>query len=235
MSITYPDWSPGADEGPEEQPVRSGMAAHLLARQLAGPPRHRWKFVAVSLAGHGAVVYALVTLSFAVPKQAEMQTISVSIAAAEVSQAEPPPLPKLEPVPQVVLPNLPQINTAALPSPTAIQAAPPPAQTPTDTQGSQESPVAPPRFDAGYLNNPAPVYPNMSRRLREAGIVQLRVRVSAAGEPLDIQLFKSSGYGRLDDSARNAVQKWKFQPANRNGVAVEAWVIVPIEFSLTKS
>ena len=235
MSIAYPDWSPRADEGPEEQPVRSGMAAHLLARQLADPPRHRWKSVALSLAGHGAVVYALLYLSLAVPKQAEVQSITVSIAAAEVSQTEPPPMPKLEPVPQVVLPNLPQINTAALPSPTAIRAAPPPAQTPTDTQGSQESPVAPPRFDAGYLNNPAPVYPNMSRRLREAGIVQLRVRVSAAGEPLDIQLFKSSGYGRLDDSARNAVQKWKFQAANRNGVAVEAWVIVPIEFSLTKS
>jgi len=234
MSIAYPDWSPEA-EGPAKQPVRGGMAAHIFARQLADPPRHRWKSVAVSLAGHGAVVYALLYLSFAVPKQAEMQTITVSIAAAEVSQAEPPPMPKLEPVPQVVLPNLPQINTAALPSPTAIRAAPPPAQMPTDTQGSQETPVTPPRFDAGYLNNPAPVYPNMSRRLREAGVVQLRVRVSAAGEPLDIQLFKSSGHVRLDDSARTAVQKWKFQPANRNGSPVEAWVIVPIEFSLTRS
>ena len=118
MSIAYPDWSPGADEGPEEQPVRSGMAAHLLARQLADPPRHRCKSVALSLAGHGAVVYALLYLSLAVPKQAEVQSITVSIAAADVSQAEPPPMPKLEPVPQVVLPNLPQINTAALPSPT---------------------------------------------------------------------------------------------------------------------
>ena len=106
---------------------------------------------------------------------------------------------------------------------------------PADSKGSEEAAVTAPRCDADYLNNPAPVYPNMSRRLREVGVVQLRVRVNAAGEPLDIQLFKSSGYARLDDSARAAVQKWKFQPARRNGSAVEAWVIVPVEFSLTRS
>jgi len=234
MSIAYPDWSPGADEGPEEQPARTGMGAHLFALQ-AEPPRHRWKSVAMSLAGHGAVLYAVLYLSFAAPKQVALETITVSIAAAEVSRPEPPPMPKLVSLPQVVQPNLPQIDTAAPPSPTAIRAAPPPAQMPADSKGSEEAAVTAPRFDADYLNNPAPVYPNMSRRLREVGVVQLRVRVNAAGEPLDIQLFKSSGYARLDDSARAAVQKWKFQPARRNGSAVEAWVIVPVEFSLTRS
>jgi TonB family protein len=45
----------------------------------------------------------------------------------------------------------------------------------------------------------------MSRRLREVGVTQLRVRVSASGEPLEIQLATSSGYSRLDDAARSAV------------------------------
>jgi protein TonB len=234
MSITYSDWSSGPDESLAEQPARTGMAAHLYARQ-AEPVRHRWKSVAMSLAGHAALLYAVLYLSFVVPKKAELETITVSISAAKVSQPEPPPMPKLEPVPQVVQPNMPLIDTAALPSPNAIRAAPPPAQMPADTKGAEEAPVTPPRFDADYLSNPAPVYPNMSRRLREIGVVQLRVRVNAAGEPLDIQLFKSSGYTRLDDSARAAVQKWKFQPAKRNGGSVEAWVIVPVEFSLTRS
>jgi protein TonB len=193
MSITYPDWSPGADETPEEQPALRGMAAHLYPRQAAEPARHRWTSVAISLAGHGAVLYALLYLSFVVPQKVQMETITVSIAAVKVSKPEPPPMPKLEPVPQVAQPNLPQIETAALPSPNAIRAAPPPAQTPTDTKGAEAAPVTPPRFDADYLNNPAPVYPNMSRRLREIGVVQLRVRVNAMGEPLDIQLFKTSG------------------------------------------
>jgi len=111
----------------------------------------------------------------------------------------------------------------------------PPSPPTKDTPDTQDAPISPPRFDAGYLNNPAPAYPNMSRRLREVGVVQLRVRVSASGEPLEIQLAKSSGYARLDDSARAAVQKWKFQPAMRNGNALEAWVIVPVDFSLTRS
>ncbi len=234
MSIAYPDWSPEAEESSAQPPARSGMAAHLHARHQV-PPRHRGKSLAVSLIWHGALVYALVYLSFAVPKETELETITVSIAAAEVSQPEPPPMPKLEPVPQVAQPNLPIIDTAAAPSPTAIRAAPPPPQVATTDQGAEAAPVTPPRFDAGYLNNPAPVYPNMSRRLREVGVVQLRVRVSAAGEPQDVQLFKSSGYERLDASARAAVQKWKFQPAKQNGNSVEAWVIVPIEFSLDKS
>lgn len=234
MSIAYPDWSPEAEERPVQQPARSGMAAHLHARQLA-PVRHRWTSMAVSLLWHGALIYALIYFSFVVPKQTELQAISVSIAAAEVSQPEPPPMPKLEPVPQLAQPNLPVIDTAAAPSPSAIRAAPPPTQAPTDTQGAEAAPITPPRFDAGYLNNPAPVYPNMSRRLREVGVVQLRVHVSTAGEPMEIQLFKTSGFERLDASALAAVQKWKFAPAKQNGNSVEAWVIVPIEFSLDKN
>lgn len=220
MSMTYPDWSSGV---------------HLMER--AAPPRHRWKSMAVSIVGHGALFYALLYVSLSVPKKAEMQSITVSIAATQESRAEPPPVPEMEVVPQVVQPSLPQIDTAAPPSPNSISAAPPPPQPPSQTQGSTADavPISPPRFDAAYLNNPLPVYPNLSRRLREVGVVQLRVRVNAAGEPLEIQLFKSSGFTRLDDSALAAVKKWKFQPARQNGNAVEAWVIVPLDFSLDKA
>jgi protein TonB len=218
MTIAYPDWS---------------SEVHFLER--VPRPRHRWKSMAVSVIGHGALLYALLYVSLSVPKQAEMQSITVSIAAAQASKSEPPPAPKLEATPLVVQPSLPQIDTVALPSSNSISAAPPPPQTPAETTGADEAPVAPPRYDAAYLNNPLPIYPNLSRRLRETGVVQLRVRVSAAGEPMEIQLFKSSGFARLDDSARAAVQKWKFQPALRNGNALEAWVIVPLDFSLDKA
>ncbi len=233
MSIAYPDWSSGPDKEAEEQPARTGMAAHLFARGFK-PVRHRWTSAAISLGAHGAILFAALYLTVVMPKKAEIQAITVSISAAPVSQPEPPPMLELQPVQQVVQPNLPQIDTAAPPSPNAIRAAPPPPQTLVDTKGAEEAPVVPPRFDADYLNNPAPVYPNLSRRLREIGVVQLRVRVNTAGEPLEIQMSKSSGYSRLDDAARAAVQKWKFQPAKRNGDLVEAWVIVPVEFSLTR-
>ena len=232
MSIAYSDW-PADPKPAQPKPARAGMAAFLDARRPAASPPDRWKSLAITAGVHAAVIYLAFFSSFVAPKQEEMKAITVSISATEVSKPEPPIVPKMERVPDVVQPLLPQIDTAAPPSPTAISAAPP---VPTkDTTDTQDAPVSPPRFDAGYLNNPAPAYPNMSRRLREVGVVQLRVRVSASGEPLEIQLAKSSGYARLDDSARAAVQKWKFQPAMRNGNALEAWVIVPVDFSLTRS
>lgn len=236
MNIAYSEWSSDPYWQPELQQARGDMAAFSGARRTAHATPDRWKSLAITIGVHAAVIYVAFFVTFVVPKKQELKAITVSINMMEVSKPEPPVVPKLERMPDVVQPKLPQIDTAAPPSPIAILAAPPappvPAKNATETQ---EAPVSPPRFDAGYLNNPAPVYPNMSRRLREVGVTQLRVRVSASGEPLEVQLAASSGYSRLDDAARAAVQKWKFAPAMRGGNPVEAWVIVPVEFSLTRS
>lgn len=85
---------------------------------------------------------------------------------------------------------------------------------------------------AVYLSNPKPPYPNLSRRLGEQGTVMLRVLVSVAGESARIELKSSSGFPRLDRAALNAVRSWRFSPATRGDRAVEAWVLVPIRFSL---
>ena len=90
----------------------------------------------------------------------------------------------------------------------------------------------PPRFDAAYLQNPAPEYPSLSRRLGEEGRALLRVLISPEGLPKDIQLQASSGYPRLDQAALQTVRKWRFVPAMRGSEALAAWVIVPIRFNL---
>lgn len=89
-----------------------------------------------------------------------------------------------------------------------------------------------PVFSAEYLNNPAPAYPRLSRRLGEQGKVLLRVRVTVEGRAAQILEAQSSGSARLDEAARQAVRQWRFVPAQRGGRAVEAWVIVPIVFTL---
>lgn len=85
---------------------------------------------------------------------------------------------------------------------------------------------------ANYLRNPKPLYPAASRRLKEQGTVLLRVFVTAAGQPTEVMLKESSGYERLDNAAKQAVTGWKFVPATRNDKPLDAWVIVPIKFSL---
>lgn len=96
----------------------------------------------------------------------------------------------------------------------------------------KEEPVEQPSFNADYLDNPSPGYPSLSRKLREEGRVLLRVHVNAGGQPAQVDLHQSSGFSRLDDRALETVKRWKFVPARRGGDPVEAWVIVPIQFSL---
>ena len=89
------------------------------------------------------------------------------------------------------------------------------------------------RFDADYLRNPKPIYPPLSRRHGEEGKVILRVRVSAEGAPMRIEIKQSSGYPRLDEAARSAVEQWRFVPARHNNDPVEASVLVPLQFTLS--
>jgi protein TonB len=109
------------------------------------------------------------------------------------------------------------------PAPAAVAAAAPPAPT---------APVIPPSYQADYLNNPAPPYPALSRRLGEEGRVVLRVFVDESGAPAQVQIRTSSGHERLDGTALETVHKWKFVPARRGSQAVGAWVLVPISFYL---
>jgi protein TonB len=92
--------------------------------------------------------------------------------------------------------------------------------------------AAPPVVESvEYVRAPAPVYPVESSRRRERGTVLLRVLVDALGRPAQIQLERSSGYSRLDEAARTAVQKALFQPYEVNGVAQPAQVLIPIVFT----
>jgi periplasmic protein TonB len=83
-----------------------------------------------------------------------------------------------------------------------------------------------------YLRNPPPQYPAESRKLREQGVVLLKVSVTAAGRAADVQLQRSSGYGRLDEAALKAVRRWEFKPARVGLTAVACAVEVPVRFGL---
>lgn len=97
---------------------------------------------------------------------------------------------------------------------------------------AKEERIEQPKFNADYLDNPAPDYPSLSRKLREEGKVLLRVHVSADGHPTQVNLHKSSGFSRLDERAADTVRQWKFVPARQGDQPVAAWVIVPIQFNL---
>ena len=203
-------------------------------------------------AGLGALVH------FGMSKIEMPQPMPVQVALISAPQAAPAPQPVAapEPPPQVQRPEpppplppkprpKPQPKPIAKPpaplteSPTALPQAveaaptpPAPAAPPRPTPAAAPAPITAARFDAAYLNNPAPAYPMLSRRMREEGQVMLRVLVSADGLPARIELRTSAGSERLDRAAQDAVARWRFVPARQGEHPVEAWVLVPIVFKL---
>lgn len=103
---------------------------------------------------------------------------------------------------------------------------------PTTAAAPVPAPIVPPSFNADYLDNPPPLYPALSRRIGEQGKVVLRVLVSARGSAEKIELRASSGSSRLDQAAQDSVKHWRFAPARQGEQAVDAWVLIPITFSL---
>ena len=109
---------------------------------------------------------------------------------------------------------------------------PEPAATVKTASAAAPAVITAARFDADYLQNPAPAYPALSRRLREEGKVMLRVFVETSGRPSQIEIKSSSGSPRLDQSAQEAVSRWKFIPARQGQDVIGAWVLVPIIYKL---
>jgi protein TonB len=84
-----------------------------------------------------------------------------------------------------------------------------------------------------YDRAPAPSYPRDALREGVQGTVLLQVLVDVDGRPLKVDVQRSSGDRRLDLAARRQVlANWRFRPAIRDGRAVQAIGIVPIDFHL---
>jgi len=88
--------------------------------------------------------------------------------------------------------------------------------------------VAYPRYQ---LNAP-PAYPGLARKRGQEGTVILQVLVSKDGRVDDLKIETSSGFRLLDRAAAITVEKWLFEPGQRDGKKVEMWVKVPVTFKL---
>jgi periplasmic protein TonB len=195
--------------------------------------------IAVAVAMHAAVVIAL--LSYAPARQTLADLAPIMVSLIQPQKVEPPQeLPKPKPVVKQPVKKEPKPQplltiTEPAPAPSAIvppPLAPPQPVEPIAAPPAPPAPVIPPQFNADYLNNPAPQYPAVSRRLGEEGRVILRVFVDDRGLPARVELRSSSGHQRLDQVALETVKQWKFVAARRGDQATSAWVLVPISFSL---
>ena len=174
------------------------------------------------------------------------QIVDVTFVAPP-EQAPPAPPKTVEvalKTPPVITPPLPQLpivieNTITVPPapPKPVEAAPAVPSAPSAPAAVAAPPAQPaaPRLVTGveYLRMPQPVYPSISRRLGETGIVTLRVLVSEKGVPEQATVQQSSGSTNLDEAGRQAALRSLFKPYMEDGKPVAVYVLVPINFKLS--
>jgi protein TonB len=160
---------------------------------------------------------------------------------------QPEPLKKPKPTPQpqkkaeakkaVTKPKPAKVTPAPLAEASAkAVSAPEPvadaAKTKTAAKAAEPEAATPPVASANKALNKAPLYPTLSRRLKEQGTVYLQVLVLKNGKVGQLKLKQSSGFARLDQSAINAVRGWTYQPALKLGQPVDFWFVQPVVFNL---
>ncbi len=193
---------------------------------------------------NGALVLALVvplsqqTLQAPVQRDEAIQIVQLQ----KIRRIDPP---RIEPVEITRKPPQPTSHSLRTPQPVAtveqqvVDSQPgdiaisAPSDIAIDTAPSLE-PVAPPAAaQLQALLSPPPPYPGEAMRAGLSGTVELEILVGADGRALDVRIARSSGHRVLDQAARRTVlTKWMFQPAMRDGHAVQAVGRVPIEFKL---
>lgn len=241
----------GREPFPAETPVRALRSAPpaLSTGGRYTPKQSRGAVLAVIVALHVVAIGLLASARY----HAEARDRQERITSFAIQ--EPPPPPPLEPSPsepaaqpvsapmvapaaaieiarsaevQAVRPEAVQPTLA----PVAVVGNAMPAPAPARPAPAAVAPVVPPDFSASQLRNPGPAYPFLSRRAREEGVVLLKVLVSTHGRAARLEIDKSSGFERLDEAALKTVAKWRFVPASQAGQPREAWVLVPVTFSL---
>ncbi|MFT7775949.1 TonB family protein [Roseateles sp.] len=218
--------------------------------ELSQPPRSR-RLVLVGVAAlHLLGLWGLSQMQDVRRAVARVAPVVVRLVApAEPPKPLPPPpmaMPELK-VPATTLIEPPLIAIAVAPAPSPVVAAlPPPPPVVVQAQVAPAPPVvqvAPPpapqikQIPASavrYLKEPRMTVPLMSKRLRESGVVHLRVVVDVRGQPREITLAKSSGYTRLDEQALLDMRSARFAPYMENGQPVEWEVIAPMSYEVDR-
>lgn len=179
----------------------------------------------------------------------ELLTRIIEIEPPKVAPPPPPPSPPPRPAPKTArLPPPPQPLAIRDPLPTpdaplGVIEPPPPAPVVAAPVAPAPAPPAPPAAprlvevtpgETQYLKPPRPVYPSLSKRNGEAGVVIVAVYYSASGLAKRADIFKSSGHERLDRAAREAVLASQVTPFRRAGTGenTEFLLKAPINFVL---
>lgn len=216
-----------------------------------GGQRHRLLSGAMAMALTGGV-FALLTAGLVIPRITEI------LDGPLVTHAVPPPPPADTPeaTPEAEQPRQPETQLTTVR--TALEI-PPLAQGPV--VAPFEGPTLPPiidpvpNFDRGPLTRPAdppahvpvltgaardprfadrfqPAYPPAMERAERAGVCRVSVTVTPSGRVSAVRQLSCDDPAFFRATERQALSQWRFRPATRDGVPVEAMLEQTVRFQL---
>lgn len=147
------------------------------------------------------------------------------------------PIKQNAPLPAPIIPDIP-LHTESVNSITVAQVAPELA--PPTTPAPVVATPAVAKVDTGpkvvsaveYIQAPQADYPAIARRLGEEGRVVMQVLVNDKGRAEKVEILKSSGFSRLDESAKLALLRALFKPYLEDGKPLPMLATASINFSL---
>jgi protein TonB len=87
-----------------------------------------------------------------------------------------------------------------------------------------------PTVKAMPMKMPAPNYPNELRAQGIEGIVVVVAVIDEKGSVVDVKIQKTA-HEQLSAVAEEAVRRWKFKPAQKDGMPIRCKFTVPLKFT----
>lgn len=94
-----------------------------------------------------------------------------------------------------------------------------------------KSPVRRQTTQPRVLHQAEPEYSPEAKQARYGGTVHVSVKVGVDGRVHDVQILDSPGLG-LDEKITEALEKWRFAPAVKDGVPVDEKATISLTFRL---
>jgi len=152
---------------------------------------------------------------------------------------EPPPSPKLVPLPKHIAQRPPierPIDLGPL-----LQPPIKPLTLDPPVFGKTVDPIQPPKPDPIFVQpgiDPAaagrfqPDYPPSLARVGMEGVATVRVLVAIDGRVKQIELVSATDPAFFETTRKQALRFWKFHPGTRDGTPVESWRTMTVRFRL---
>jgi periplasmic protein TonB len=216
------------------------MTGHTVNRSgFLDQSRHSGSGLAIVIGLHGAaiaVAFLMKSGVITIVDQGEPPEVVLIVRpqdpdpipeqAREQSELPTPPVVTLTPVPtpldRLTFTEAPEVRPA------------PPLQPVTPTvQETPEPVMVAARIHPSHRGALQPRYPAGPLRQELEGSCTIRVHIAANGRVIAAEPVRATHPAFCEATQRQALRRWRFEPATRDGVAVDSWQQHTVEFRIT--